>query len=79
MAHREGSFFIPHLDTFTSANRAEQQTDRVVTMVYYFHIQPRRFTGGALALYPFARGEPILLDPADNRLIAFPSFALHEV
>lgn len=79
VAHRQGSFFRPHIDTFTQANRAGQKSDRVLTMVYYLHTQPRRFTGGEIALYPFGPGEPLLIEPCDNRLIAFPSFALHEV
>ncbi len=79
VAHRHGSFFRPHIDTLTSLNRSEHNTDRMVTTVYYFHRQPKRFTGGELALFPFGAGEPILLEPADNRLVAFPSFAMHEV
>ncbi|WP_158241445.1 2OG-Fe(II) oxygenase [Novosphingobium sp. TH158] len=79
VAHRQGSFFLPHLDTFTAADRADQKSDRVLTMVYYFHAAPRRFTGGEIAIYPFGPGEPLVIDPADNRLVAFPSFAMHEV
>jgi Rps23 Pro-64 3,4-dihydroxylase Tpa1-like proline 4-hydroxylase len=79
VAHRQGSFFRPHIDTFTQANREGQKSDRVLTLVYYLHAQPRRFTGGEIALFPFGPGEPLAIDPADNRLLAFPSFALHEV
>ena len=79
VAHRDGSFFRPHIDTLTSLNRSDQQTDRMLTIVYYFCAEPKRFTGGELALFPFGAGKPKLLEPADNRLVAFPSFAMHEV
>ncbi|MFM5906016.1 MAG: 2OG-Fe(II) oxygenase [Novosphingobium sp.] len=79
VAHRDGAFFRPHIDTFTAANRNPKFGDRVLTMVYYFHAQPRRFAGGGLKLFAFASEEAIEIEPADNRLVAFPSFAMHEV
>lgn len=79
-AHRDGSFYRPHVDTATGESQEADGRDRMVTMVYYFHRQPRRFSGGEIALYPFVPGaEPVLIEPADNRLIAFPSLAIHEV
>jgi Rps23 Pro-64 3,4-dihydroxylase Tpa1-like proline 4-hydroxylase len=78
-AHRLGSFFKPHIDTLTQDRRKAAETDRVVTLVYYFHAQPRRFTGGELALYPFSPSSPVEIEPRDNRLIAFPAISLHEV
>ncbi len=79
VAHRGGSFFLPHIDTLTSMNRGDRQTDRILTTVYYFQNQPKRFSGGELALFPFGAGEPLIFEPSDNRLVAFPSFAMHEV
>lgn len=79
VAHRQGSFFLPHIDTFTDANRQGQKSDRLLTMVYYFHARPRRFSGGEIVLYPFTGGDGLAIEPDDNRLLAFPSFALHEV
>jgi Rps23 Pro-64 3,4-dihydroxylase Tpa1-like proline 4-hydroxylase len=79
VAHRHGDFYGRHIDTFLHADRAGRRHNRVLTMVYYLHAQPRRFSGGELALYPFGGGEPVLIEPHDNRLLAFPSFALHEV
>ena len=78
-AHRDGCFYLPHLDTQTGINGAGVRGVRALTMVYYFHRQPRGFRGGELALYPFSPEAPLLLEPADNRLLAFPSFARHEV
>lgn len=77
--HRDGGFYKPHQDTFTGKDREGLKSDRVVTVVYYFHTLPRGFSGGEIALYPFRPGEPLRVEPRDNRLVAFPSFALHEV
>jgi SM-20-related protein len=79
VAHRDGDFFGTHVDTFTQDNRYGDNGDRIVSAVYYFHARPRRFTGGDLAIYPFNRESPAVIEPRDNRLVAFPSFALHEV
>jgi SM-20-related protein len=78
-AHGDGSFFKPHIDTFAGANSQSRSRDRIVTLVYYFHAQPRRFDGGELVIYPLGEGEPAMIEPRDNRLVAFPSFAPHEV
>lgn len=79
VAHRHGDFYSPHIDTFLHADRAGRLHNRVLTIVYYLHTRPRRFSGGELALFPFGGGAPALIEPHDNRLLAFPSFALHEV
>jgi len=78
-AHRDGSFYKPHVDTHVGAGRASTDGDRMLTLVYYLHRQPRGFSGGEIALYPFNLAAPTLIQPADNRLIAFPAHALHEV
>lgn len=77
-AHRDGCFYRPHLDTHTGPASVGAGV-RALSLVYYFHRQPCGFTGGELALYPFSPEPPVRLQPADNRLIAFPSFARHEV
>lgn len=79
VAHRHGDFYNRHIDTFLHVDREGRRHNRVLTMVYYLHAWPRRFAGGDLALFPFGGGEPVLIEPRDNRLLAFPSFALHEV
>ncbi len=78
-AHNDGSFFRPHIDTFSARDGTTGQRDRVISLVYYFHSQPRIFEGGELAIFPLVPGTPLLLEPRDNRLVAFPSFAPHEV
>ena len=78
--HRDGDFYRPHVDTFVSENREGVESDRVVTAVYYFHAQPRGFSGGEFAIHPLAGGgEPVTIEPRDNRLLAIPAFAVHEV
>lgn len=80
VAHRDGAFFKPHLDTFAGVNREGEASDRLISIVYYFHLGPRGFRGGDLVLHPFVPGaEPLPIAPEDNRLVAFPSFAWHEV
>jgi Rps23 Pro-64 3,4-dihydroxylase Tpa1-like proline 4-hydroxylase len=77
-AHGDGDFFKPHRDTFVGKNRPEGG-DRLITAVYYLHAQPRGFRGGVLRIHPFGPGEPVAVQPVSNRLVAFPSFAIHEV
>ena len=50
-----------------------------MSAVYYFHVQPLGFSGGELVIHPFGLSEASVIEPRDNRLVVFPSFALHEV
>lgn len=79
IAHRNGSFFNQHIDTLTEAERDHVESDRMISMVYYLHALPRRFSGGELVLYPLVAGEAKVIEPRDNRLVAFASFTRHEV
>lgn len=79
VAHGDGDYFKPHSDTQIGANRRSESRVRMISAVYYFHRQPRGFAGGTLKLHPFSAGEPVLVEPVNNRLIAFPSFLIHEV
>lgn len=90
-AHGDGGFFGPHIDIPVGKNRAagdEARQDRLLSAVYYFHRQPRAFSGGALRLFRFGADpadaglEPenhIDVEPVNNRLVAFGSTVLHEV
>lgn len=79
-AHRDGDFYHPHIDTFYAEPREGMASDRVITAVYYFYAEPKGFSGGEFAIYPFGgAGDPLLIEPRDNRLLAIPAFALHEV
>ena len=80
IAHGDGGFFEPHIDTFTQGGRANSESDRLLSAVFYFYREPRQFTGGELALYPFADGaDTEVIEPLQNRLVIFPSFTPHEV
>lgn len=80
VAHRDGAFFGPHIDTFVAADRTGEATDRLISTVFYFAFAGASFSGGELAIYPFASGSPpATVEPRNNRLVAFPSFVLHEV
>jgi predicted 2-oxoglutarate/Fe(II)-dependent dioxygenase YbiX len=78
VAHGDGAFYRPHTDTFTG----DQYTPggrRRLTMVYYFHREPRRFTGGRLRIFDLGGGETIDVEPVHDSLLVFPSTARHEV
>ena len=79
-AHRDGDFFLPHSDIVSGSNRDYLGYDRLVTLTYYAHVPGARFEGGELVLHGlFGRGEPQVFEPRNDRLVAFPSFAPHEV
>lgn len=79
-AQKPGSFFAKHIDTDTSEVRETLTTDRMISSVYYFPREPLAFTGGELVLYDFTGKIPSArIAPHRNRLVAFPSFACHEV
>lgn len=81
VANNDGAFFEPHTDTFTGKRR--QGGDRVLSAVYYFHAEPKAFSGGALRLYPFGgkkdKNAFVDVEPEQNTLLVFPSWALHQV
>jgi Rps23 Pro-64 3,4-dihydroxylase Tpa1-like proline 4-hydroxylase len=78
-AHGHAGFYKMHLDTFTHGARQAAQSDRMISAVYYFNRTPKGFSGGDLQLYRFGGGPADRIEPQDNRLLAFPSFAPHEV
>jgi SM-20-related protein len=91
-AHGNGAFYRPHLDIPVGQDRlplgAWEGEDRALSAVYYFHREPRRFSGGELRLHRIGstskRGETepgsyVDIEPRNNTLVAFPSWALHEV
>lgn len=82
VASNDGAFYSEHIDTFVGDDRAN--SDRVVSAIYYFHSEPKAFSGGALRIYPlpFQRKSPdefVEIEPEQNTLVVFPSFLLHEV
>jgi Rps23 Pro-64 3,4-dihydroxylase Tpa1-like proline 4-hydroxylase len=89
VAHGDGAHFGPHTDIPIGAARtrvAEGQGGthrRLLSGVYYFHREPKGFAGGALRLFRFGGGEGpedrVDVEPEQNSLVVFPTWALHEV
>lgn len=84
-ASNDGDFFKVHQD-----NSSEDPVDihrREVSFVYYFHTEPKAFTGGQLKLYNSENGEvqepkkktAQTITPRQNVLVLFPSSYDHEV
>jgi hypothetical protein len=89
-AHGDGAFFSRHRDIPTGPGRTplggdrSGTHDRLVSAVYYFHREPKAFSGGTLRLYRFGAGEGgeadrVDVEPLQNSLLVFPSWATHEV
>ncbi len=83
VAHGDGAYFRRHIDTFTGGRR-ESPMDRVISAVYYFHAEPKVFSGGALRLFPLNFQDKLALtaveiQPERDRVVAFPSWLPHEV
>jgi excisionase family DNA binding protein len=81
-ASNDGDFFKVHQD-----NSSTEINQRELTFVYYFHTEPKAFTGGQLKLYNSKDGaveqsEKITaqtITPRQNTLVLFPSGYDHEV
>ena len=80
-AYRDGHFFKMHVDGRPSVPAT---ANRIVSLVYYFHRQPRPYTGGELILFDSdpdsgqttkARFTQVV--PEDNTLLVFPSRFYH--
>jgi SM-20-related protein len=82
IAHNDGDYFRLHND-----NGSPDTVDRALTYVYYFHNEPKSFSGGALRLYSsrvvdgrYECDEPAAeLEPRNNSILFFPSHCHHEV
>lgn len=81
VAHSDGAYYTRHIDTLTQIKDAIGH--RVVSAVYYFHAQPKGFTGGALRLYSLSAGSQssrsVDIEPDNDTLVFFPSWFPHEV
>ena len=81
-AHGDGDFFAVHTD-----NGLPEIAHRQVSYVYYFHREPKQFSGGHLNLYNtqyqygYAKCGKLAADiaPPRNGLMVFPTFIYHEV
>jgi SM-20-related protein len=79
--HGDGDYFTAHTDTGEGGD-----STRVVSFVYYFHTEPRGFSGGGLRLFDAVvdarRHLPdsfTRIEPLNNSVVFFPSTAPHEV
>lgn len=80
IAHGHDAFYKRHIDTMTGEPGISDATYRAISAVYYFHRQPKAFTGGEIAIHAFGSGtNTVEIEPLHNRLVVFPSIALHEV
>lgn len=82
--HGNHHFYNAHRDDEPDPN--SPVFARTVSYVYYLHRRPRAFSGGELRLYDsdpvvgsFDPGGFSQVEPANNTLILFPSWAYHEV
>lgn len=81
-AHGDGDFFAIHTD-----NGMPEIAHRRISYVYYFHREPKQFSGGHLNLFHtlFRDGYgqcgrlAAAIDPPRNGLMIFPTFVFHEV
>jgi len=80
-ATNDGEFFRPHTDSGPGP-----VARRTISYTYFFHQEPRRFTGGELCLYSYWRREKIVtagctnrILPKRNMIVFFPSDILHEI
>ena len=77
VAHGDGAFYKRHIDTATSSGGEHM---RVLSAVYYFHRQPKPFTGGALRLHAIGDDARFVdIEPLCDGLLIFPAWAPHEV
>jgi len=80
VAHGDGAFFGRHIDTMTEGAPGLPGLYRLLSGVYYFHRMPKAFAGGCLRIYPIALDDGhVDIEPVHNTLVAFPSWAVHEV
>jgi SM-20-related protein len=79
VSYGDGGHFHAHIDTLESREHV-----RVLSCVYYFSEEPRRFGGGELRLYGFPSRDAsevarVDVEPDTDTLVAFPSWMRHEV
>jgi hypothetical protein len=78
-AHPDGAFFERHVDV-----NPPDYVERKISFVYYFHFEPKPFSGGALVLYDGGigvehSGRCTRIWPVQNSIVFFPSERMHEV
>ena len=84
VAHGDGGYYKRHIDLFTGPEeRSGRGDDRMVSVVYYLHKEPKPFSGGELRLYPHpdpSKAEiSVDIAPAHGKAVAFSTWLAHEV
>ena len=79
VVHRDGDFYKEHIDIRTTGDGRPEASPRVLTTVWYLNCVPRKFEGGELRLRAIMGNETRTVEPAHNRMVAFPAFTPHEV
>lgn len=65
-SHNHGEYYKWHTD-----NGTRETETRVITFVYYFHSQPRRFDGGELLIYQSE--QQMVVQPENDSMVFFNS------
>jgi SM-20-related protein len=81
-AHNDQNYYKIHND-----NSSPDTAARRLTYVYYFHQEPKAFSGGELAIYDTEMREGRatagtnfqVVEPKNNSIVFFPSYYMHEV
>jgi SM-20-related protein len=81
-AHNDQNYYKIHND-----NSSPDTAARRLTYVYYFHQEPKAFSGGELAIYDtemregraYAGTNSQVVEPKNNSIVFFPSHYMHEV
>jgi len=81
-ASNDGDFYRKHSD-----DRPDPVLGRILTFVYYFHREPKGFSGGELRLHDsrLENGRYVLtgrtqdIEPRRNRIVFFEPWQLHEI
>jgi predicted 2-oxoglutarate/Fe(II)-dependent dioxygenase YbiX len=81
-AHGDGAFYSVHTDIPIGETRKRRrpEPDRVLSSVFYFHAEPKGFSGGELRLFGLGPdADHVDLQPVNNSLVVFHSWVPHEV
>jgi hypothetical protein len=72
-SHNDGEYYRWHTD-----NGLPETASRMVTFVYYFHREPKPFSGGECVIYG-SDGATTVIEPRNDSLLLFDASTKHEV
>ena len=73
-AHLDGGFYVRHRDNGSGGYRT-----KLLSFAYYFHRQPRRFSGGDLLLHDEGAATFTRIEPQHNSIVLFPAGCVHQI